>query len=225
MTFTADSPAVNMQHSFLSSSTILKLRRHSILLDLSSIVVVSYSLLTKTREIVEFSHGHRPAQLPTGQENFPSHNRPRTRAGMDPGPCSLPVPVRVWIQDRAVYPYPPHSLGEVKRREYAVGSVFVLVAYSLRMSIGRIGQIPASYAFGFVRLLDNTKRIRKESHKTKGIRGRYFSDSSSRHTQGIHNKHEDRTNCIFPPFNLPCRTQAIPDRSRLSFNVILQSGI
>jgi len=81
-----------VQHLFLSSSTILKLRRHSILLDLSSIVVVSYSLLTKTREIVEFSHTHRPARLPTGQENCPSHNRTRTRAGMGPEPCGLPVP-------------------------------------------------------------------------------------------------------------------------------------
>jgi len=66
VTFTADSLAVNMQHLFLSSSTILKLRTQSTLLDLSSIVVVSHSLLTKTGEIVEFLHRHRPTRLPMG---------------------------------------------------------------------------------------------------------------------------------------------------------------
>ena len=67
--------------------------------------------------------------------------------------------------------------------------------------------------------------IRKEFHKTKGICGRHSSDSSSGNTQGIRNNHEDRTDCIFLPFNLPCRAQGIPNRSLLSFNVIFQNVI
>jgi len=37
---------------------------------------------------------------------------------------------------------------QVKRREYAVGSVFVLAAYSLRISTREIGRIPAHIPLG-----------------------------------------------------------------------------
>jgi len=54
---------------------------------------------------------------------------------------------------------------------------------------------------------------------------RYLSNFASGNTQGRRNNHEDRTNCVFPPFYLPHKTQAIPKRSHLSLNVIFWSKI
>jgi len=54
---------------------------------------------------------------------------------------------------------------------------------------------------------------------------RYSSNFPSGNTQGIRSSDEDRTDCVFPPFNLPRRTQTIPKRSCLSLNVIFWSKI
>src|SRR6188768_1559825 len=53
----------------------------------------------------------------------------------------------------------------------------------------------------------------------------YSSNTPSGNTQGIRSNHEDKTDYVFPPFNLPRRTQAIPQRSRLSLIVIFWSKI
>ena len=59
---------------------------------------------------------------------------------------------------------------------------------------------------------ENTQIISKDQRSMC----RYSSNSPSGNTQGIRDNHEDRTDCVFPPFKLPRRTQAIHKRSCLS---------
>ena len=68
---------------------------------------------------------------------------------------------------------------------------------------------------------ENTQRI----SQNQGNTCRYSSNFPSGNTQGIRSSDEDRTDCVFPPFNLPRRTQTIPKRSCLSLNVIFWSKI
>ena len=54
---------------------------------------------------------------------------------------------------------------------------------------------------------------------------RFSSNFPSGNTQEIRDNHKDRTNCVFPPSNLPRRTQAISKRSHLSLNLVFWSEI
>jgi len=68
---------------------------------------------------------------------------------------------------------------------------------------------------------ENTQGI----SQNQGSTCRYLTNTPSGNTQGIRDNHKDRTNGVFPPFNLPRKTQTITKRSRLSLNVIFWSKI